>query len=152
MIFVSATIVAAGLGIWLDRALQRAVPSTSMQMAPPKSPQIPVQRPYQIGEVDLAPQLLHGPAPDYPAALRRAGVAGTVKLDVVVDSTGRVRPGTITTVSSPDPELERAAVMYALGTRFRPGRLGGSSVAVVLRFHLVYAGGRVSPALAGGHR
>ena len=56
----------------------------------------------------------------YPAALRDAGVTGSVLLRFRVDATGAVEPDWITVDLTTDPALEEPAVAVARMLRFRP--------------------------------
>ena len=145
-IFCAVTIVAAGIGIVLDRSSQRqerfgGISGLRYPISTRDGPPLPFTRPFAVSEVDRAPQLLPGSEPTYPAT-RQTRIEGTVDLNVIVDSTGRVQPGAVTTISSPDPELERAAVLYVLGMRFRPGLRRGQPVPVLMHYELKYAAGR----------
>ena len=89
--------------------------------------------------VDERPMLLAGPTPRYPAALRRAGVAGRVVLEVVVDTLGRVEPRSVSIVASPDPGFAVSARDYVLRALFRPARVHGRPVRVLVRLPIDFA-------------
>ena len=64
------------------------------------------------------------PAPDnpstrYPPALADSGITGTVVLEAVVDSTGRVIPGTILVASSAHPLFDAEAIRVLEQWRFQ---------------------------------
>lgn len=68
------------------------------------------------------------PTPVYPEALRSSGTRGSVTAEFVVDTTGRVEPGSFRALSS-DSDLFTAAVRAAvLRTRFHPAEAGGRRV------------------------
>lgn len=80
-------------------------------------------------EVDRQVELLPGaPAPDYPDALRAAGVRGSVLAEFVVDTTGRVEAGSFRALRSDDPLFTAAARAALLHTRFRPAESNGRRV------------------------
>ena len=56
---------------------------------------------------------------EYPTSLRRAGVSGTVLTQFVVDEAGAVECAEV--LSSPDPQLSRAALAAVRGSVFQPG-------------------------------
>ncbi len=89
--------------------------------------------------VDERPMLLAGPTPRYPEALRRAGVAGRVVLEVVVDTLGRVEPRSVSIVASPDPGFAAPARDYVLRALFRPAREHGRPVRVLVRLPIDFA-------------
>ena len=74
-----------------------------------------------------------GASPRYPELLRSAGVSGSVLVEFVVDTLGRVEAGTTTWVSS-DHELLSAAVRAVLpGYRFLPAEVQGRKVRQLVR-------------------
>ena len=82
--------------------------------------------------VDEPPALLAGPPLAYPEVLRRTGTVGTVVVQVVIDTLGRVEPGSLVLQSS-HVGFEAAARAYVLGALFRPGRTHGRAVRVLVR-------------------
>jgi TonB family protein len=79
-------------------------------------------------EVDRPVQLVEQPSVGYPPALARAGVAGHVELEFVVDTLGRVEPRSVRTLASSQPEFEAAARRAILASRFRPAQWRGQVV------------------------
>lgn len=94
---------------------------------------------YRVGGGVTAPVALIHPDPDYSAEARRARLQGYVRLDLVVDETGR--PRDIRVVQSLGLGLDEEAVKAALQWRFRPGMKDGKPVAVIAHldvgFHLL---------------
>ena len=78
------------------------------------------------------PRVLSAPPIAYPEVLRRQGFQGIVQLHAVVDTLGRVDPKNIVILSADDSLFARAARTMIAGARFRPGRLHGHPVAVVI--------------------
>jgi TonB family protein len=80
----------------------------------------------------------------YPAALRDAGVAGSVLVHFDVSPTGEVEPDEIEVRLTTDPAFEAAAEAIVRSLRFRPARLRGFAVKgwVTMPIHF----GRVVPA------
>lgn len=66
--------------------------------------------------------------PDYPVALRSAGVGGAVVARFVVAATGTVEEATITIVSATHPQLAEAVRRWLPRTRYEPGELRGVPV------------------------
>jgi protein TonB len=66
--------------------------------------------------------------PVYPEEARRAGIEGTVQLEIWLDERGRVRK--IRVLRSPGHGLDRAAVKAAARAVFRPGEIDGKPVPV----------------------
>lgn len=69
---------------------------------------------------------------NYPEALSAAGVAGQVMLQLIVDENGRVRPGSARVVSASHEEFTAATLRIAERMRFRPARVEGRPVAVMV--------------------
>src|ERR1043166_6872015 len=94
-------------------------------------------RPWSMEAVEDPPVLLAGPSLAYPEALRRAGIVGRVVVQAVIDTLGRVEPASVameTTVAG----LASPARVYALGARFRPARVNGRAVRVLVRLPLEF--------------
>lgn len=68
------------------------------------------------------------PAPSYPALLRARGVEGEAVLRFVVDTTGRVEPGSAVVLSADDPAFGAAVLRVLPRLRFTPARVGGRAV------------------------
>jgi len=78
--------------------------------------------------VDQKPQVLSGPQLWYPEQLRQAGVTGRVLMAAIVDTAGRIEPGSIKILTSPHDGLTREARRYLEGAKIRPARIGGQPV------------------------
>jgi TonB family protein len=83
--------------------------------------------------VEEAPELLTGPPLAYPELVRRAGFQGRVEIEAIIDSTGRAEPGSIVAVRSPHPAFEAPARDFVRQALFRPGRIRGRAVRVLVR-------------------
>jgi TonB family protein len=88
---------------------------------------------YRANQVDEKPKLVSAPPLKYPWALRQQGVQGRVIVQAIIDSVGRVDPGSVAVVRSPDPGFDDACVDYILHSRFQPGRLAGRAVSVLMK-------------------
>ncbi len=90
-----------------------------------------------VVEVPAAPHA-DNPVPSYPDLLRTAGAAGQVTAEFVVDSTGRVRPGTLRIVASTH-ELFAVSVRRTIPSmRFLPARAQGRAVPQLVRMPFVF--------------
>ena len=86
---------------------------------------------YSAAGVEEAPSLL-SPPPAYPELLRRAGIEGRVLLQAIVDTSGRLEPGSVKILKSPGPGFDLPTKRWALGARFRPARRQGRAVRVLV--------------------
>jgi len=82
--------------------------------------------------IDEPPALLSAPLPVYPPLLRLAGIQGWVTVQAVVDTMGRAEPGSLRVVDSPNPGFDRAALDCVRRALFRPGRVTGRAVRVLV--------------------
>jgi protein TonB len=91
------------------------------------------------GNQEAAPLYASNPAPKYPIQARRRGLEGTVLLEALIDTSGRVIDLRLST-SSGHSILDRAALQSVRGWRFQPGMIGGQPqqmwVKVPVRFAL----------------
>lgn len=88
---------------------------------------------YDTNVVEQAPELLSSPPPRYPELLRLAHVEGTVIVEGVVDTLGRMEPKTLRVLASPHPALSASALECLAGAVFRPGRAEGRAVRVLVQ-------------------
>lgn len=73
------------------------------------------------------------PVPSYPEPLRVAGVAGRVLVEFVVDTTGRVRPGSLAILEVTHELFVPAVRRNVPSLRFAPARVAGRPVAQRVR-------------------
>ena len=78
--------------------------------------------------VDTPVRVLAERSPAYPEMLRAAGIGGTVTVQFVVDTTGRVEMASIRLLASTHELFTRAVTAALRDTRFTPGLLGGRGV------------------------
>lgn len=82
--------------------------------------------------------------PRYPTQLRAMGIQGSVEMEFVVDTTGRVDVATVHVISSPDERFSAAVRAALRDARFVPGRYNGHPVRTLVRrsFEFRLEGGR----------
>lgn len=88
--------------------------------------------------VDERPELLSAPAPEYPSLLRSAGIQGRVVVRAIIDATGRAEPASVQVIESAHPGFDQSARQSVLGARFRPGRMQGQAVRVLIEFPITF--------------
>lgn len=86
--------------------------------------------------VDQSPVPVSRPPPEYPAALRQAGITGEALVEFIVDRDGRVRAPRI--VRSSHPGFEKAALAAVQSWTFRPGLKHGRPVNVRMQQPLTF--------------
>ena len=82
--------------------------------------------------VEERPEVLSGPSLQYPDVLRQAGVHGRVTVQAIIDTRGRAEPQSVKVVESPNPGFDQSARDYVLRALFRPARLHGRAVRVLM--------------------
>lgn len=88
--------------------------------------------------VDHQVEILPGQRPPrYPVALERAGIAGDVTVQFIVDTTGRVERGSLTILAATHPDFARAVQESLPALRFVPALARGRVVRQLVeqRFH-----------------
>jgi len=83
--------------------------------------------------------VLSGPPSHYPELLRQAGIQGVVMVQAIVDTSGRVEPNSIKIVSSPNPGFDTPAKNQVLKTLFRPARVYGHAVRVLIQLPINFS-------------
>jgi len=81
---------------------------------------------------DEPPVLLSAPLPAYPPLLRQAGIQGWVTVLAVVDTMGRAEATSLRVVNTPNPGFDRPALDCLRRALFRPGRVHGRAVRVLV--------------------
>jgi TonB family protein len=88
--------------------------------------------------VQEPPVLLAAPPPAYPPLLRAAGVQGRVEVQLVVDTLGCAEGGSFRIVHSDNPGFEAPAIESLRGALFRPARVFGRAVRVLVQVPVVF--------------
>lgn len=83
-------------------------------------------------EVPVVPDA-RNPRPAYPEILRRGGIGGHVLVEFVVDTTGRVRDGSLRVIESTHEPFAASVRRTMSSLRFTPARVQGRKVAQRVR-------------------
>jgi protein TonB len=78
--------------------------------------------------VDVPVRALVDRAPAYPETLRSAGISGTVRVQFVVDTTGRAELSSVRVIESSHELFTRAVIASLRQARFTPGEVSGHRV------------------------
>jgi TonB family protein len=136
---VTARFNGKGLATHLPRLRSRCAGSIERAAEPPAPAiRVPAGRVYAETEVDEKAEVRSLPDPEYPPLLRRAGVGGTVIVQLVIDTLGRAEPGSPRVVSSPNPDFNQPALNAIERAVFRPARLRGQTVRVRMRVQVKF--------------
>jgi len=82
--------------------------------------------------VEERPELLTRPPLQYPDLLRQAGVQGRVLVQAIIDTSGRAEPASVKVIQSPNPGFDQSAKNLILKALFRPARVHGRAVRVLV--------------------
>jgi TonB family protein len=83
-------------------------------------------------EVDERPEIVWGPALEYPQDLRERGIQGHVVVQAIIDQGGRVEPESIKFIESPNSGFEGPVRDYMLRAEFHPAKYKGRRVRVLV--------------------
>ncbi|MFI5236227.1 MAG: TonB family protein [Gemmatimonadales bacterium] len=89
--------------------------------------------PTTVGESVEPPVLIGAPALRFPEALRVARLSGRVTVEFIVDTAGRVEPGSVELIETTEPAFGPSALAAVAEERFRPGRQLGKAVRTRVR-------------------
>jgi protein TonB len=92
---------------------------------------------FDISKLDQRPEPRLQARPQYPFEMRRAGIAGEVLVDFIVDTNGDVRNAYA--VHSSQREFEASAVQAVSKWKFRAGRKNGHSVFTHMQVPIVFS-------------
>jgi periplasmic protein TonB len=92
---------------------------------------------FDISKLDQRPEARLQARPQYPFEMRRAGIAGEVLVDFIVDTNGDVRNASA--VHSSQREFEASAVQAVSKWKFRAGRKNGHSVFTHMQVPIVFS-------------
>ncbi|PYO86081.1 MAG: hypothetical protein DMD66_14215 [Gemmatimonadetes bacterium] len=93
---------------------------------------------YADGAVDERAEIVSAPPLDYPPALRQAGLQGRVTVQAVIDTLGRAEPASLKVIARPNTAFDQSARDYVLHAVFRPARVKGRAVRVLIRVPVDY--------------
>ncbi len=106
-------------------ALHLPVRLLNLAVLVPAALSVACARPESVSpEVGQPPLLTWSPPLAYPPDMFGAGIEGSVIIEAMVDTTGRIDPGSIKVISASRPAFERPAVEMLRNSRFQPARTG----------------------------
>lgn len=86
-----------------------------------------------VDVVQEKPEMLSHPPLVYPELLKQAGIEGNVIVQAIVDTTGRIEPNSVVIKESPNPGFDQAAKNLVLKSLYRPARVYGRAVRVLIQ-------------------
>ena len=88
--------------------------------------------------VDEKPERVSSPPLDYPDLLRQAGIEGNVVVEVIIDTTGHAEPSSLRIIQSTNKAFELSAREAVLKSLYRPGRVRGQAVRVLVQVPIAF--------------
>jgi len=95
-------------------------------------------RTYTEFEVEEHVTPISGTNPSYPESMRSSGAEGEVHAQFVVNENGRAEPGTFKVLNSPNPAFTQAVKDALPRMRFRPAKIGKTSVSQLVQQAFVF--------------
>lgn len=95
--------------------------------------------PIDARAADEAPRLLDHPPLRYPEVMRQAGLEARVVVEAVLDTTGRIEPGSLRLSGGAHALFEAEARAVVTGSRYRPARLAGRAVRVRIQVPVAFS-------------
>ena len=83
--------------------------------------------------VEEKPAVLSGPTLQFPELLRQAQIQGRVLVQAIIDTLGRAEPSSVKVLQSPNPGFDQSAKSYVVKALFRPARVHGRAVRVLIQ-------------------
>lgn len=123
-------------GEWSGRGLEIHVGAPRAGLSPP-GPTDPAV--HSALEVDDPVTVLVMPVPVYPQLLRDMGITGRVVAEFVVDTAGRIEPGSWRVVQATHEGFVRAAREAVLSARFHPARVRGVPVRQLVHLPVTFS-------------
>lgn len=91
---------------------------------------------FNLADLDRIPEPVLQPAPQFPHAMRREAVTGTVVLEFIVDTQGKVLDPVV--IDTTHHGFDDSAMAGVSRWKFRPGFKGGRKVATRMRVPIVF--------------
>ncbi len=118
---------------------ESAMPKSVTMVLPPVSAASPLESNVFVATVvDDPPEHVQCPSLHYPATMQQAGIEGAVLLQFVVETDGHVKPETVETIQSTHEPFEAPAEAMIAQCLFRPGRVRGVPVRVLVQMPLEF--------------
>ena len=111
-----------------------AIPTSSE----PTSEAATTPRTFRSDQVERQVTLLNGALPDYPEALRSAGIAGQVVAEFTVNERGLVESDSVRFVRSDNVLFEKSVRSVLRRMRFVPAEIGGRKVRQLVQMPFVF--------------
>ncbi len=89
---------------------------------------------------DAMPELVSNPDLEVPDSLQSADIQGSVVIQFIIDTAGKVEPASVEIVESPHDGLNEAVTQMFLGAEYKPAQYEGRSVRMRIRQSMSFGG------------
>jgi periplasmic protein TonB len=93
---------------------------------------------FQVDVVQEKPERLAGANPVYPPLLQQAQIEGTVVVAAIIDTMGHVEPNSVKVIQTANPGFNESAKQAILKWLYRPARVYGKAVRVLINQPIIY--------------
>jgi TonB family protein len=100
---------------------------------------VPLETPVVVGTVDEPPALLRRPPIRYAPEMQSLRIGGTVVVEAILDTTGRVLPATVKIVQTPNPVFDAESKRVVQAAVYRPARVHGRPARATIRQPITFA-------------
>jgi TonB family protein len=100
---------------------------------------VPLETPIVVGTVDEPPALLRHPPIRYAPEMQSLRIGGTVVVEAMLDTTGRVLPASVKVVQTPNPVFNAESKRVVQAAVYRPARVHGRAARVTIRQAITFA-------------
>jgi protein TonB len=102
---------------------------------------------YTTSQLADPAEVVSQPMPQYPRIFHEAGISGVVDLQFIVDTLGRVEPGSVKVLESSHDPFAEAAIKAIRDSRFRPGRMNGEPIRQLVQQRIRFEAPNQAPGL-----
>lgn len=125
-------------GVDLAPLLKRLADSVRLSRRTPRAADT-FAAPTVVGTVDEPPALVTHPAIRYAPEMQALRIGGTVIVEAMLDTTGRVLPATVKVVQTPNPVFDAESKRVVQAAVYRPARVHGRAARVTIRQPITFA-------------
>ncbi len=133
MVFSVAGIGKVNQELWAICPPQQSDPGASSGARVERDEMVTTEEVFMEAVVEEKPALLSGPTLQFPELLRQAQIQGRVLVQAIIDTLGRAEPNSVKVLQSPNPGFDQSATTYVLAALFRPARVHGRAVRVLIQ-------------------
>lgn len=98
-----------------------------------EAPAVDTTQTFLQGQVSVIPKMIKVVKPQYPEFLKKMEIAGTVVIQAIIKTDGRVDESSVKVIKKLHPELDQAAMNALNASEFSPALYGDRPVKVIMQ-------------------